>query len=565
MYFRISTKKENGKISRFVQLARSIRVGKTIRTEIIAHLGPYEEFIEKAAPSLLRRLSQMTGQCLEEAVFEEGQDVGNVILLLLLWEKLGMEEVFEAQPKGRVGFDVVKYIRCLVINRLCDPTSKLGIGQWLKGTYFPGISSEDFIYHQALRSMDWLIERKEGIERGIAEKFLTLFDQKLQILFYDVTSSYFTSDRSIDGDDPEEIMDHGYSRDHRSDCYQITIGLVMTMEGLPLCHYVFPGNRQDRSTVCGVVEDVRRRFGVKDVVLVGDRGMLSADNIDKITEEELRFILSHPLRGDNAVCHVIEKRLASLKRMAEHADEELYDEMVYRGRRFVISYNKKRARRDREKRQRAIEKAQSFIDERLRNLRRSMDGRMRKGRGRPLTSEGAYNAIHDYLRDRKILRLFDLRLKGKGLVVNPNQKNLKWEEKIDGVLVLETTDQSLSPSEVVKQYKNLQDLERCFRTLKSSLELRPMYHWTPDRIRAHVFICVIALQLSRLMRRRLSGSSWSWEKAIERLRGIKTFIIKTGATKRRGITVGDKEQKAICKQLGLPFPQYKHLASLEQM
>jgi len=565
MYFRISTKKQNGKVSRFVQLARSIREGKTIRTEIIAHLGPYEEFIEKEAPSFLRRLSQMTGQGLEEAVFEEGQDVGNVLLLLLLWEKVGMGEVFEAQPKGRVEFDVVKYIRCLVINRLCDPTSKLGIGEWLKGTYFPGMASEDFIYHHALRSMDWLIERKEEIERGIGERFLTLFDRKLQILFYDVTSSYFTSDRSIDGDDPLEIRDHGYSRDRRSDCYQITIGLVMTMEGLPLCHYVFPGNTQDRSTVCGVVEDVRRRFGVREVVLVGDRGMLSADNIDKITEEELRFILSHPLRGDHAVCHVIEKRLPSLKRMAEHSDEELYDEMVYQGRRFIISYNKERARRDRDKRERAIEKAQSFIDERLRSLRRSTDGRMRRGRGRPLTSEGAYNAIHDYLRDRKLLRLFDLRLKGRKLLVNLNQKKLKWEEKIDGVLVLETSDQGLSPSEVVRQYKNLQDLERCFRTLKSSLELRPMYHWTPDRIRAHVFICVIALQLARLMRRRLSGCAWSWEKAIERLRGIKTFIIKTGATRRRGITVADKEQKAICKQLSLPFPQYKHLSSLEQM
>lgn len=504
----------------------------------------------------------MTGQSLEEAVFEEGQDVGDVILLLLLWEKVGMEEIFEAQLKGRIEFDVIKYIRCLVINRLCDPRSKLGIKEWLKGAYFPGMSSEEFIYHHALRSMDWLIERKEELERKIADRFLTLFDRKLQILFYDVTSSYFTSDRSIDVDDPEEIRDHGYSRDHRLDCYQITIGLVMTMEGLPLCHYVFSGNTQDRSTVCRVVEDVRRRFGVKDVVLVGDRGMLSGENIDKITEEELRFILSHPLRGDNAVCNVIGKTLPSLRRMAEHADEELYSETIYQGRRFVISYNKERAKRDREKRNRAVEKAQSFMEERLLSLRRSNDGRMRKGRGRPLTSEGAYNAIHDYLRDRKLLRLFDVRLKGKGVVVNINQKSRRWEERIDGVLVLETTEQELSSSEVVKQYKNLQDLERCFRTLKSSLELRPMYHWTPERIRAHVFICFIALQLSRLMRKRLASSSWSWEKAIERLRGIKTFIIKTGATERRGITAPDKEQKAICKQLSLPFPQYKHLASL---
>jgi len=129
---------------------------------------------------------------------------------------------------------------------------------------------------------------------------------------------------------------------------------------------------------------------------------------------------------------VINKRLPSLKRMAEHSDEELYDEVVYQGRRFIISYNKERGRRDRDKRERAIEKAQSFIDDRLMNFRRSMDGRMRRGRGRTLTSERAYNAIYDYLRDRKLLRLFDLRLKGRGLWVHLNQKNLKWEEKIEG-------------------------------------------------------------------------------------------------------------------------------------
>lgn len=565
MYLRTSTKKQGAKISRFVQLAKSIRTGKTIRTKIIAHLGPYEKFIEKEAPSLLRRLSQMTGQKLEEMIFEEGQDAGDVLVLLLLWEKMGMEEIFKANLKGKIEFDVVKYIKCLVINRLCDPRSKLGIGEWLKGTYFPGMPQEEFIYHHALRSMDWLQGKKDVLEQQIAAGLLSLFDDTVQILFYDITSSYFTSERSIDAAAPEEIRNHGYSRDHRSDCYQITIGLVMTMEGLPLCHYVFPGNTQDKSTVCEVVEDVKRRFGVKNVVLVGDRGMLSGKNIDKIAEEEFRFIISHPLRGDNAVCRVIERTLPSLKRMAQHTDDEVYSETIYQGRRFVISYNKGRAKENRAKRNRALTKAQSFIDEKLESLKRSIDGRMKKGRGRPLTPQGTYDVIHDYLRDRKLLRLFDIELKGKGIIVNANQKNRRWEERIDGVLVLETTEEDLSASEVVKQYKNLHDVERGFRTLKSSLELRPMYHWTANRIRAHVFICVIALQLSRLMRRKLAGSAWSWEKAVERLRGIKTFIIKTEAIERRGITTADKEQKAICKQLGLPFPQHKHLASLQQM
>lgn len=563
MYFRTSTKKQGGKISRFVQLAKSIRTGKTIRTKIIAHLGPYEKFIEREAPSLLRRLSQMTGQKLEETIFEEGQDTGDVLVLLLLWEKMGMSEIFKTKlGEGKVEFDLIKYIKCLVINRLCDPRSKLGIREWLKGTYFPGMPYKEFIYHHALRSMDWLISKKEILEEQIAKRFLTLFDETVQILFYDITSSYFTSDRSIDGDDPEEIRDHGYSRDHRSDCYQITIGLVMTKEGLPLCHYVFPGNTQDKSTVGRVIEDVKSRFRIKEVVVVGDRGMLSGKNLERISEEEFRFIISHPLRGDNAVCHVVEKMLPSLKRLAEHTDEEVSSEATYQDRRFVISYKKRKAEETRSKRTKALEKAQSLIDKKLSTLKRSTDGRMKKARGRPLTPQGTYDTIHDYLRDRRLLPLFEVELKDKRIIVEANQRNRRWEEKIDGIIVVETTEKVLSPSEVIKQYRNLQDVERGFRTLKSSLELRPMYHWTPKRIRAHVFICVLALQLSRLMQRRLAGSNWSWERAVERLRGIKTFIIRTGAIERRGITTADKEQKTICKQLGLPFPQHKHLASL---
>ena len=118
------------------------------------------------------------------------------------------------------------------------------------------------------------------------------------MLFYDMTSSYFTSDRSVADDD---LRRHGYSRDFCPWRYQITIGLVMTGGGLPLCHYVFPGNTQDRGTIERVVVDVKRRFGVREVVIVGDRGMLSADNLDLITDEELQFIISYLPGADRSV------------------------------------------------------------------------------------------------------------------------------------------------------------------------------------------------------------------------------------------------------------------------
>lgn len=566
MYFRISTKKTQGKVTQFVQLARSRREGKIVRTEVVAHLGHLEEFIEKQAPGLINRLSQLTGKITEETIFENGQDAGNVLAIALLWEKTGLSAIFKQLFSGnRNKYDITKYIQCMVINRLCDPVSKLGIKEWLKGTYFPGLSADEFIYHQALRSMDWLFLTKDVLEQKIADRFLTLFDRKVQIIFYDITSSYFTSNCSIDPLDSEEIRRYGYSRDGRPDCHQITIGLVMTEEGLPLCHYVFPGNTADKSTVVKMVNDIKKRFGIKEVVLVGDRGMLSGNNLEAISEEEFLFIISHPLRGDNAVCHVVNKKLNKLKDMAGHTDSVVYSECDYEERRFVVSYSKHKAEEQRCKRNERIKEADGFIEEKILRFKRSMDGRMNKSKGRPPTLQGTYDVIHDYLRDRKLLRLFEVKIEKEKIIVNPDEGARDWEEKIDGVLVLETTEKKLSAGEIVAQYKNLQDVERGFRTLKSSLDLRPNYHWTTNRIKAHVFICVIALQISRLMRKRLKGTEYSWERAIERLRGIKTFTIKTGIKEKRGITVADKEQKTICRQLEIPFPQYRDIDTPKQM
>ncbi|MFQ6093934.1 MAG: transposase [bacterium] len=198
-------------------------------------------------------------------------------------------------------------------------------------------------------------------------------------------------------------------------------------------------------------------------------------------------------------------------------------------------------------------------------MRRSTDGRMKKGPGRPATVQGTYDDIHDYLRDRKLGQYFRVEMRGKKVIVTANESNRKWEEKIDGVLVVETTDRAMSPSEIVAHYKQLQDVERGFRTLKSSLDLRPMYHWTIGRIKALVFVCVIALQTSRVMRKMLSGSKWSWERALGSLRGIKTFVVKAGEGQRRGITCANDEQRKVLRQLELPFPSQKHIEKMEQV
>ena len=291
-----------------------------VRTKVVAHLGLYDEFIKEHAPDLLRKLEKILGLGEDRSKYEDGRDLGEVLACLSYSQKLGLGHILNRRLNGsRHEFNVVRYIQVLIVNPLCNPQIKLAIGEWLKGVYFPGMSEIDFVYHHALQAMDWLIANKEKIELDIRHRFLNMFDTTVKLVFYDVTSSYFTSDRSIDEADEEEIWRKGYSRDHISDKKQITIGLVMTQDGFPLCHYVFPGNTKDKVTVQGVINDVKGRFGlIEHVFIVGDRGMLSGKNLERITEQELGFIISHPLRGNSVLCQVIEKTLGPLKRMSEH-------------------------------------------------------------------------------------------------------------------------------------------------------------------------------------------------------------------------------------------------------
>ena len=169
-----------------------------------------------------------------------------------------------------------------------------------------------------------------------------------------------------------------------------------------------------------------------------------------------------------------------------------------------------------------------------------------------MTPQGAYDRIRDYLRDRRLLSLYDVSIDDGEVRVVPNQKTRAWEEKIDGMLLVETTDRKSPPKDVIRRYKELAEIERGFRALKSSLKLRPLNHWTEKRIRAHVFICILALQMERWMRKKLGDISVP--KAIRILRRIKAVTVSSPDKATLVVTRAKKEQKEILRRLGIPSP-----------
>ena len=169
-----------------------------------------------------------------------------------------------------------------------------------------------------------------------------------------------------------------------------------------------------------------------------------------------------------------------------------------------------------------------------------------------MSPQGAYDRIRDYLRDRRLLSLYEVSIDDGEVRVLPNNKTRAWEEKIDGMLLVETTDLKSPPKDVIRRYKELAEIERGFRALKSSLKLRPLNHWTEKRIRAHVFLCILALQMERWMRKKLVDISVP--KAIGILRRIKAVMLTSPEKNALMVTRAKNEQKEILRRLGVPFP-----------
>lgn len=433
---------------------------------------------------------------------------------------------------------VFSVIKMLVVNRICDPCSKLALLEWLESVQYG--ENEPPSYHHLLRAMDRLIRIKEAAEPLIARKLLSE-TEGLDLVFYDITSTSFEGERSLVEDD---FRRYGYSRDHRPDRRQVVVGMVMTREGIPLCHHVFHGNTVDKATVAAVVKDLKERFNLSRVVFVGDRGMLSDSNLEMILGAEVGFIVAHPLRKNAHAAEVI----GNLKKgFTGEGGQEQYQEEVREAVRFVVAYAPEIAAETRKNRQERLKKADIRIREAEQKLANP------SGRGRAPTLQGTYGRIRDYLRDRNLMNLYDIDLAGVKLTVKKNRKALNWEETIDGMLVLETTDLELPAEEIVRRYKELAEIERGWRTLKSSLLLRPVYHWTEPRIRAHIFICVLALQLERWMRNRLK--TVSVRKALQSLQHIKVGELTVNGKKTLMATRPTPEQRELLQRLKVkPIP-----------
>jgi len=545
------------------------RQGK-VRQRIVVNFGSIHRYSKDQVAEIIDGLKKFFQLDTAEEFLAPAasQDFGGTYAIFKLWDELGWSEVLRRHLRDRrYGFEVI--VQVLVANRLLDPMGKLHILDWLEGVYLPSIDRKQIDYNHLLRAMDFLIAHKRELEPALASPLLNLFDRSLDLVFYDLTSCYFEIDAPDKSRGGSTLRHYGYDRDC-SGCPQVVLGLVLTKDGIPLCHYVFSGETPDKTTLQEVVEDLKERFAVKCCVVVGDRGLLSEENLQVLAEAGLDYIVARPLRGQRVAKRVIEAAEDTIQAHREQwrnhktpwAQRQWEVEVSFDERRFVLCHHEEIARHTQKIRRTRLAKATSYVQYRVARTKAQHQGAIPR-QGKALSYQETLLHLHDYLRDRQLGPYYRLWLDEQGEHQwTPNQPARQWETRIDGKLLLETTNRHLSADEVVHQYKELQEIERCFRTLKSSLDIRPVFHWVDRRIQAHIFICVMALQIQRLMRHRLQKANItrSPERVLEKLSFQRTVEAQLKGRRVKGLVPPTAEQLSFFEALNIPEAQHKDLS-----
>ena len=511
MFLRVTKQKRtNGTVLAHYQIAESVWNKRTKKpeTKIIHNFGRIEDpkvvnQLRKLAKSILRRCSPEelaadgTGWWLVDA-----WPFGDVYVLEALWRRLGVADAIEEAAAGtKLEFDVERALFAMVANRAIAPCSKLYCyEQWLRDDVRIEGAGELELHH-LYRAMDFLEAHREAIERHVYFHVSDLLNLDVDLVFYDTTSLHFEIDAEDPGDRDSRrrgsaaagkksyppLRKRGHSKNGRSDAPQIVIGLAVTRDGLPVRHWIFPGNTVDVSTVAQVKEDLRG-WKLGRCVFVGDAGMVSKENLRTLSLGGGKYIVSMPVIAGGEVAEQVMKRAGRFKEVADNL--RIKDITVGDGerrRRYVLCHNPSESKRQDAHRKKVLAELRAE----LASLKACADEQHSKRACRLVAS-------------RRYGRYLRMDKKGHPRV---SMEAVRAAEQRDGKFIVHSNDDTLTAEDLALGYKQLMRVEQAWRTLKSGLSMRPVYHWAPHRIHAHISLTVLALLLERAAER-ACGDTW---------------------------------------------------------
>jgi transposase len=505
MYLRtIQRRNKDGSVVRYVQLAHNVRHPKTGSpvAEVIHSFGREDQLDRDALARLVRSITRYLGPQAElEASpaadgeaggmlrFVSSKAMGGAWALEGLWQQVGIGEVLDGLLAGRrMDPRAERVIFAMVANRALEPLSKLAATKWVaERAVIPGLDEvdEDACY----RAMDWLLEIEDDLAERVYWAVADLLNLEVDLLFFDTTSTYFEIDAP---DAPGEgetagFRSFGHSKDHRGDLPQVVIGMAVTRGGIPIRVWCWPGNTNDQALIRQVKDDLKS-WKLARVVWVADRGFSSAENRRYLQRAGGHYIIGEKLRGDNKEAQAALSRQGRYHTVAGNlrVKEVVLDDGTMRDR-FVICHNPEQAQRDKLVRDQLLAQLRDAIagtDQLSATARAELAGELR-----------AHPGLKRFLRTTANGRL------------RINAAAVAAEARLDGKFLLRSSDPTLSAEDIALGYKQLLDVERGWRDMKTTLNLRPVYHHLERRIRAHVLLCWLALLLIRLAET-ATGDTW---------------------------------------------------------
>jgi transposase len=572
MFLKAHERCKDGKRHVYYSLTESLRVSrKRVVQRTVLHLGELnttqverwqrtiETVQEDGQRQQLRLFTDREGQ-----VPVAAQDVAEVILSSLvvrrprrfgdcwigckLWEELGMRAFWEGAlgpERGEVPW--AKVVELLAVNRLCDPRSELFIHEkWFPQTAMDllldchvAVAEKDRLYRALYR----MVEHKAALERHLAEKWRDLFGASFDVLLYDLTSTYFEGDAG-----GVEKAARGYSRDHRPDCAQIVIAMLVTPEGFPLTYEVFEGNRADVTTLEVLLEQVEARHGRARRVWIFDRGLVSEANLQKLRERGGQYVVGTPRHQLEA--YEQELLEGSWTQISESVQVQL---IAQERETYVLARSVDRARKEAAMRWRQV---RGLMRDLVR-LRRSV----RKG------------ALVDG--DKVLMRLGRLSERWPRawhyVAVAWKEGRLEWEwdrpalrlaQQRDGAYLLRTNLSDRSPETLWRMYVQLTEVESVFRALKSELAIRPIWHWVGPRVEAHVMVAFLGYCLWVCLKQKLKAvgpglTPWQLLDQFKRILQVEVwFKLKAGgAICLPRITQPEPAQALLLHQMAWALPE----------
>ena len=542
----------------YLQLVESYRndVGQP-RQRTVATLGRLDE-IGGGVDSLLSGLLRVKG--LPESVasppaleFDSSLSFGDVWALDQLWCELGFDALAGVFRKARFTTAVEHALRVMVFNRLCDADSKLGVLRWLQTVHMPQIDIAALSHQQLLRSMDALMDHQAAADAVLAGLLRPLVDQDMSLVFYDL-STIRAAGLSEQQDD---VRHYGMAKEGVI-ARQFMLGVVQTAEGLPIYHEVFDGNQAEGPTLVPTLRKVLARLPhIKRLIVVADRGLLSLDNLEELgkiklpSDQALEFILGVPGRRYGEFAGV----LKAIQTKAAAATQEIIEETSWQGLRLVVAHHPQRAGEQAQLRNERI----AALQEQAQAWAGKLDGQDagQKAKGRKLSDSGAKARLYRAVCEAHLAKIVKVDLKSELFTYTVDEAAKAKAELMDGKLLLVTNVPDLTPPQVLGRYKALADIERGFRVLKSEIDIAPVYHRLPQRIRAHAMLCFMALILHRVMRQRLkqANSQLSPEQALAQLRRIQHHSVSINrAAPLSGVSTVNNQQANVLAALNVKKP-----------